>query len=73
MAMEHYNELLRRHIVGETDIDGLCAEIYAQHRTAINLIIGKSKNLRQRVYEFFVALDRESMIGAVVPIKTQFD
>lgn len=36
--MSHYVEMLRRHIVGESEIEKLCQQIYRKHQRALDLI-----------------------------------
>ncbi len=37
-AIKHYSQMLRRHIVENTEIDELCLRIYQKHRRALDLI-----------------------------------
>ncbi len=39
MALEHYAQMLRRHIVSDSDFAKLCRSIYQQHKQALDLII----------------------------------
>lgn len=36
--VKHYIEMLRRHIVGESEIENLCHQIYRKHQRALDLI-----------------------------------
>ncbi len=36
--MTHYTDMLRRHIVGDSEIAKLCRQIYRKHKTALDLI-----------------------------------
>jgi len=38
MALEHYAQMLRRHIVSDSDVAELCRSIYKQHKQALDLI-----------------------------------
>jgi hypothetical protein len=38
VLMQHYVQMLRRHIVSDSEIARLCREIYRKHKTAIDLI-----------------------------------
>lgn len=38
LVIEHYAQMLRRHIVSDSEIRRLCEEIYRKHRTALDLI-----------------------------------
>ena len=44
MATEHYIQLIRRHIMGNSDIEKLCREIYRQHSEALDLIYEHKPN-----------------------------
>jgi hypothetical protein len=37
--MQHYTDMVRRHIVGDSEVARLCQEIYQKHKRAFNLII----------------------------------
>jgi hypothetical protein len=37
-ALRHYTQMVRRHIVGESEIDKLCQHIYKKHRKALDQI-----------------------------------
>jgi hypothetical protein len=38
VLLEHYNQVLRRRVVGESEIVELCRQIYRKHKTALDLI-----------------------------------
>lgn len=38
VLMRHYDEMLRRYIVGESEIEKLCQQIYRKHQRALDLI-----------------------------------
>jgi hypothetical protein len=38
VMVEHYAEMLRRHILSESEISGLCRKIYDKHKQALDLI-----------------------------------
>lgn len=50
IMLSHYTEMLRRHIVGESEITRLCRRIYGKHQRAFDLIyehrLGRQKVIR---------------------------
>ena len=38
LFLQHYTSMLRRHIVGESEIDKLCTRIYNKHRQALEML-----------------------------------
>lgn len=38
LLISHYTQMLRRHIMGDSEIDRLCLQLYARHHHAIDLI-----------------------------------
>ena len=57
VSIRHYVDLIRRHIMSESDIAQLCRQIYKQHRQAIDLIYEHRPDLRS---------DIEEMLGNLV-------
>jgi hypothetical protein len=51
MAIMHYTDMLRRHIVGGSEIETLCKQIYAKHRRAMELIIQHRPDLQEAIYD----------------------
>jgi hypothetical protein len=51
VSIRHYIDLIRRHIMSESDIAQLCREIYKQHRQAIDLIYEHRPDLRSDIEE----------------------
>jgi hypothetical protein len=60
VSMRHYIDLLRRHIVSQSDIAELCRKIYKQHRQAIDLIYEHRPDLRSDIEEFLGQLIEQS-------------
>jgi hypothetical protein len=49
IVIEHYAEMLRRHIVTESEISELCRRIYAKHKQALDLIYEHRPDRQQMV------------------------
>ncbi|MBD1869292.1 PD-(D/E)XK nuclease family protein [Cyanobacteria bacterium FACHB-471] len=56
VSMRHYVDLIRRHLMSESDIAELCRKIYKQHRQAIELIYEHRPDLRVEIAEFIEEL-----------------
>ena len=52
LSMCHYVDLIRRHIMSESDIAKLCRKIYKQHRQAIDLIYEHRPDVRSDIEEY---------------------
>jgi hypothetical protein len=50
--MVHYEEILRRHIVGDSKIADLCRRIYRKHKQAIDLILEYRPDLQVEIQAF---------------------
>ncbi len=59
IPIRHYIDLIRRHIMSESDIAQLCRKIYKQHRQAIDLIYEHRPDLRSDIEETLLATIRE--------------
>jgi len=59
MMIEHYAEMLRRHLMSESEIAELCRRIYGRHREALDLIFEYRPDRPQLTRELL-----ESFIGA---------
>lgn len=59
IAIRHYVDLIRRHLMSESDIAELCRKIYKQHRQAIDLIYEHRPDLRSDIEEYLSQLIRE--------------
>ena len=51
VSIRHYVDLIRRHIMSESDIAQLCRQIYKQHRQAIDLIYEHRPDFRSSIEE----------------------
>lgn len=60
IAIRHYVDLVRRHIMSESDIAELCRKIYKQHRQAIDLIYEHRPDMRSDVEDYIKQLIQES-------------
>ena len=55
----HYTQMLRRHIVGQSEIAGLCRRIYHKHKRALDTIFEYRPDQQQSIREFL-----ETLIGS---------
>jgi hypothetical protein len=60
MALEHYAQMLRRHIVSESEIADLCSRIYQKHRQALDLIFEHRPDQQSKISEFVTSLVKNS-------------
>ena len=60
IAIRHYVDLIRRHLMSESDIADLCRKIYKQHRQAIKLIYEHRPDLRSDIEAYLTQLIKES-------------
>jgi hypothetical protein len=54
--MTHYAEMLRRFIVGESEIEILCRQIYKKHQKALDMIYEYRPDLQVEIFEYLVNL-----------------
>jgi hypothetical protein len=54
--MDHYKEMLRRYIVGESDIEKLCQQIYRKHQRALDLIYEYRPDQQAAIKDFLCDL-----------------
>lgn len=54
--MEHYAQMLRRHIVTESEIAKLCRRIYRKHQRALDMIYEYRPDLQEEIREILVSL-----------------
>lgn len=52
----HYSQMLRRHIVSESEIAELCHRIYRKHRLALDLIFEHRPDQQATIRDFIVSL-----------------
>ncbi len=58
--IKQYVQMLRRHVMSESDIARLCRQIYRRHKPAIDLIIQNLPDRQAVLKEFLEALIRET-------------
>ena len=66
MALEHYAQMLRRHIVSDSDVAELCRNIYQQHRQALDLIFEHRPDQQAQIGEYVKSLiqrENELVLG----------
>jgi hypothetical protein len=57
--MTHYSQMLRRHIVSESEIAELCRKIYRKHQRALDLIYEYRPDLQEALRDFLENLVQE--------------
>lgn len=60
IAMLHYAQMLRRHIVSESEIAELCRRIYRKHKQALDLVFDHRPDQQATLWEFLETLIAES-------------
>jgi hypothetical protein len=56
IVLEHYAQMLRRHIVSDSEVAELCRSIYQKHRQALDLIFEHRPDKQAQVGEFVRSL-----------------
>jgi hypothetical protein len=56
VAMLHYAQMLRRHIVSESEIAELCRRIYSKHKQALDLIFDHRPDQQATLWDFLETL-----------------
>ena len=59
-ALRHYAQLLRRHIMPDSDIAQLCQRIYRKHQRALDLIFEHRPDLQAEMRDFLVKMIEET-------------
>ena len=59
ISMRHYVDLIRRHLMSESDIAELCRKIYKEHRQAIDLIYEHRPDMRSDIEAYLSQLIQE--------------
>lgn len=54
--MNHYAQIVRRYLVSDKELDGLCRRIYEKHRRAFNLILSKLPDRQALLNEQLIAM-----------------
>ena len=52
MVLEHYAQMLRRHIVSDSDIAELCRSIYQKHKQALDLIFEHRPDQQAQIKQY---------------------
>lgn len=60
ISMRHYVDLIRRHLMSESDIAELCRKIYKEHRQAIDLIYEHRPDMRSDIEIYLIQLIQEA-------------
>lgn len=60
MLMTHYIALIRRHVMGDSEISRLCQKIYKQHRQALDLIYENRPDFQSEIAEYLEELIAQS-------------
>jgi hypothetical protein len=60
VLMTHYAEMLRRHIVGDSEIARLCQQIYQKHKRALDLIYEHRPDLQAEIKDLLEKLVRDT-------------
>ena len=56
IVLEHYAQMLRRHIVSDSDVAELCRSIYQKHRQALDLIFEHRPDRQAQIKNYVSAL-----------------
>ncbi len=56
MALEHYAQMLRRHIVSDSDVAELCRSIYKQHKQALDVIFEHRPDQQAQIGQYVRSL-----------------
>ena len=57
--MNHYSDMLRRNIVGDSEVAKLCRQIYQKHKRALDLIYEHRPDLREEIRDVVEGLIEE--------------
>ena len=56
IVLEHYHQLLRRHVVSDSSVKELCQEIYRKHKKALDLIFEHRPDEHSAIREYISGL-----------------
>lgn len=56
----HYKTILRRHIVGESEIERICKQIYKKHQQALDLIFQHKPDMQKTISEYLKSIISKS-------------
>jgi PD-(D/E)XK nuclease superfamily len=59
MSVDQYAQMVRRHIVGDSEITRLCRQIYQKHKVALDLIYEHRPNIQAQIRPMVDGLIRE--------------
>lgn len=59
MAIKHYTEMVRRNIVGGSEVTKLCQQIYQRHKRALDLIYEHHPDTQAQIRDIVEGLIRE--------------
>jgi hypothetical protein len=72
VVIRHYTDMLRRHLVGESEIADLCRRIYQRHQWALDLIYEHRPDRQATIHSFLTQLIAEtSDLVVTFPSKTR--
>jgi PD-(D/E)XK nuclease superfamily protein len=60
VVLRHYVELLRTHVVSNSEIDELCLRIYQKHRRALDLIFERRPDRQSEIQRFLEGMIEET-------------
>jgi len=75
MALEHYAQMLRRHIVSDSDVAELCRSIYKQHKQTLDLIFEHRPDQQAQIADYVQSLIQQAStlyLGGVAKNWTTF-
>ncbi len=64
--MTHYSNLIKRHIMSDSEIAQLCRKIYKQHRQALDLIYEHRPDFQSEISDFLQQLIEKDQIHNIV-------
>jgi len=56
VMIDHYTKMLRRYIVGESELEKLCQQIYRKHQRALDLIYEYRPDIQSEIKDYLVEL-----------------
>jgi hypothetical protein len=59
-SIEHYTNMVRRNVVGDSDIAKLCQQIYQKHKRALDLIYEHRPDVQARIRDLLKTLIRDA-------------
>lgn len=68
VVLKHYAQMLRRHIVSDSDVAVLCREIYRKHRQAIDTILDHVSSQQVEISEYIQSLIQQDDTLSLVEV-----